>query len=1647
EVENLKDVIKVESSKPKIVDTKLEPKEKKTISVPEIPATKTDTKKTQKIARAEKPRVKEVAPAPAKKSKKEVENLKDVIKVESSKPKIVDTKLEPKEKKTISVPEIPATKTDTKKAQKIAKVEKPRVKKVAPAPAKKSKKEEENLKNIKRELSKKEEAYSSEREEIQEERKTLEKERKDTEEQINKDIASIRAEKANLKKRPMVIDSHTRTITLDEAFSYSKRSADAEMRKDEISIREVVAKRMRRLYYPDVVASVGGLSEGIFARIDAGWWLWHPSRKVMREIAGVQVEKAELENTLYKLRLLFGLMRATGLYEIAMEEESAARILYENSLEILEQTLEQFKKGYITYSELTNIQQKGKETHIRYLESQQRTRNALELFKSLAGYDVSENISIDVETAMAYFTKELEQVEDRDRYTRILLKALGIKEEALDTIFSKEDSKVKIRLFARAALGWGALVDADLGLGFAVTLRKKIDQKIQKLDEKLAKGAFVQELRNMYLESSHLLQQLRLIYSVLPNLENIAINEKMVADESRLQVEKNVISQDDYLKDVTDARQALTRIAHFKALAEETKSRLRELGIEEDDIPAGLTDENIHNASLKMIKHKSWEAFLYLKQLGITDETVEEIAADVDKIAEEDFLYREATDSWALEKIAIWQEIQKRICAEIILQNKGLLLKRLHAISAGYGEAEKAKGIDYKVSRKGALYPASPLTPEQQEAREELEQKESKYMVEKTKEYKRYVKDYGARTSFTGIVLRLKDSAVKAKLKYRKTLELMFGEHEKAEKIQQVNEAEEAKFTLKMLREQEKLAEEKLRLATELKELLKEAYDDKTVEIDVKESEVSDGKNEELKAANDIANLKKKIAAHEAEYAIKEILMKDEKDYSAQIKKLFRWTQAWDYILEIAEYGEPYDISLTGEYNQKEKTWKIGLQLPLPIWRTTKFGAKRINIEQAKQDLELAVDQSAHTIIEWINDAIRNAESVKRAEEKVELVKEDIRYLEDERDSLKAKHAEQQMIIRTEMDIISARKGLVEAEAELKKTKTLEKQSQKILEALRRLAESPGEGMEDSEAVTLLREFAKQALESYDTKAEVKYYTWDSFKKRAKEKDINVKMAKSEAEKARLQVRKEKWQARAPEISLVLNHENFDSINKEIAALNRKTGYDIHKIGNTWRYGGGFYAEPTKWFGKTNATLKIAEFEKQVRGLDVETAMLNNRLLVNELYYSYIMAQKKAAILEGYLDAQNRYKEEIEFITEARMEPDKEKSIGRYALLIQDTEKKLKDIRIEIAGLKFQIMTLLQEVGDIDFKDEDGKLIDLALIENDLINFEKIWKDVEKSHPDINALKKRVDKEELGAKRAKWDQNWWIGWTGHLFDKSWDKATGKFIKKLDKVTSFVMNIRLNLGWYESKAEKLRAKKVKEELLKRISDLRRKVYNMLDERVRLAEEAEVAGSVYVTRKKMVEEARKEYADNKITIDELRKREYQFFDANENLSSIITKLYTVDAWIKETMGKSGIERAPDSAARDQKSEIHTEERIAAEIQEQRKKQISLEKRDRLIREKLERTQKALKILEEKGITPEEDLGQRLKTKQDELMLVKRDPVLLESAKYIPKDKIDIVASLFMPEPLSIDTDEAGKLVRETIERYRLSHDMTEAETLIY
>ncbi|UCD55529.1 MAG: hypothetical protein JSV93_01655, partial [Candidatus Omnitrophota bacterium] len=46
-----------------------------------------------------------------------------------------------------------------------------------------------------------------------------------------------------------------------------------------------------------------------------------------------------------------------------------------------------------------------------------------------------------------------------------------------------------------------------------------------------------------------------------------------------------------------------------------------------------------------------------------------------------------------------------------------------------------------------------------------------------------------------------------------------------------------------------------------------------------------------------------------------------------------------------------------------------------------------------------------------------------------------------------------------------------------------------------------------------------------------------------------------------------------------------------------------------------------------------------------------------------------------------------------------------------------------------------------------------------------------------------------------------------------------------------------------------------------------------------------------------------------------------------------------------------------------------------------------------------------------------------------------------------KIDIVASLFMPEPLSIDTDEAGKLVRETIERYRLSHDMTEAETLIY
>ncbi|NIM02774.1 hypothetical protein GTN66_01275, partial [bacterium] len=335
------------------------------------------------------------------------------------------------------------------------------------------------------------------------------------------------------------------------------------------------------------------------------------------------------------------------------------------------------------------------------LQAQDKVRRAKEDVKKLAGYDVKEDIEIDFATLETNFKEILRELEDKDRHVRILLKALGIKKETLDILFAEKASKeAKIGLKARLALGLGILFDSDQGVGLEIELPKDIDPGIQELEKKLKEGEFYQELRNIYLETMQSLQELRLYRDVLPNLQKIARKARKIADEDRSRAEKNIISQDDYLKSEVSAIRAETMVELFEALTEDVKSRLRELGMEDIDIPEDLSeDAKIHNCARSLIAGKAAKTVVYLHALKVPNKTLNNISSQVYSILEDTFLYREATNRWVLEQVELLEEIQIRLCHQLLSQKKELM-KGITRISGGYE----------RVIKRGAI-PETRLTP------------------------------------------------------------------------------------------------------------------------------------------------------------------------------------------------------------------------------------------------------------------------------------------------------------------------------------------------------------------------------------------------------------------------------------------------------------------------------------------------------------------------------------------------------------------------------------------------------------------------------------------------------------------------------------------------------------------------------------------------------------------------------------------------------------------------------------------------------------------------------------------------------------------------------------------------------------------------
>ncbi|NIN92250.1 TolC family protein, partial [bacterium] len=363
---------------------------------------------------------------------------------------------------------------------------------------------------------------------------------------------------------------------------------------------------------------------------------------------------------------------------------------------------------------------------------------------------------------------------------------------------------------------------------------------------------------------------------------------------------------------------------------------------------------------------------------------------------------------------------------------------------------------------------------------------------------------------------------------------------------------------------------------------------------------------------------------------------------------------------------------------------------------------------------------------------------------------------------------------------------------------------------------------------------------------------------------------------------------------------------------------------------------------------------------------------------------------------------------------------------------------------------------DIDFVDENSESIDLTQIDRDLVNFDSWWEKVESEHPGIKAMRVRVEKEEEEAKK---NPNWWIALSGSLLDKSWDFDEGKFRDKIDLGFSVVLNVRLNLGWGETNAEKIRAKQVKQELEKKKDDFKRKIYEMLERRSNLVEQAKLAEHTYKHRLAIVKNAREEYINGGITIDILREREDQLLKAQNIFFDTFTELSVIDKQLKEIMEKMGMEEAiekveklveqPEAGASPMHRDSHPREGTAEKdtgkkVLALRIETAKLEQKARILERRIKETKEALERLSQ-SITPEEYLASRLieVTKGKDAFRI--DPEVLQKAKYIPKDKLIQITSLLGIDPSR--AEKSSQILRTVFENYRASHNMTEEGTLEY
>ncbi|MFH1593843.1 MAG: hypothetical protein ABID09_04010, partial [Candidatus Omnitrophota bacterium] len=832
-------------------------------------------------------------------------------------------------------------------------------------------------------------------------------------------------------------------------------------------------------------------------------------------------------------------------------------------------------------------------------------------------------------------------------------------------------------------------------------------------------------------------------------------------------------------------------VKQFRALIKNVRSMLAELGIESGDIPGNLSNDDILEAANKLIRRRSNESLLYLKVLKAPDSILQKIDENVKSLLADTSFYREATNRWVIEEAGIFEGIQESILAEEVMKNESLK-ERFQALSAGYKLTGKESFVEKRPFEGGETPVIPPWSSSAASGEAVKAGKTETYSAGGVSSEEGVMP--ASSTISAGVVMRLADPTFKARYAYRSASKEMFNAYVRAAKSDQMIEAERAQIDKKLIESELEEAKIRLRLAIELKNLRDRQYDDESVRIDAGEKDL-EAHNNAIKAQNDVEDLTRKLTMIQLKDVTRKESLAYEIDPSAEIDKLMKTLEIMDRVVDIAASGEPYDISLTGEKNVQNKSWWIGLQLPLPIWFTSKWAAKKINVKQAKEDQQLELAKAANVVIGWINEDLKNTKDVASAKENVKGWEKRIEKVTMELGRLKEKNSRKDIILRAEMDIARDRMALRNAQGILKKAELAKERSGNILAALERSLKTTDDLLMESPSVTGLKEFAAKILSQSREGGKIRL-TWEKFKETAEKNAIAIKIADTEKEKSELELTKKKLTARLPHLYLV--------------ALYGGTGAE----NGAFRYGLTAYTDPSRWFEITNPAMKEARLEDMIKQLDGDKERLNVRLNIDGIYGAYRVALVKAESLKSLLQKMAEQRSRMEAF--ARVNPETgDEAVNRYDALIADTEKMLRDTTAQIDGLKIDMMNTLQSVGDIDFVDDAGKSVELSQMEKTAVDFETLWPQIESGHPDIKALKIRIDKEEVSA-RAVLRDNWWTDLPVSLSNS----------EGFTPVLNVVLNVRLNPSYWENNAEKIRVKEVREELSKNLSVLRRRIDDLI-----------------------------------------------------------------------------------------------------------------------------------------------------------------------------------------------------------------------------